>query len=273
MDYFWKKYNISFIVTTWSHFNHWEKCVKNIRNIIDDCPLVAELIAVDNRNDDEPEDHRHSRLHDPDVVSIVPRDIRLYADKWVTVSHSTGCGGGWNLGSQLAEGEILIFVDDQCTFDNSVALRFYDEAMKEKTGMVGVNGGYREVSEDAVTYQAMPPHAGVSTIVDEVSGFLWATPYEVFAEVGGLDPRLRPAGWEETDYAFKVRRAGYRVIRLSDCNYNHRFNLSAKRSEVRWLTTKEWTRPDIDERNKSIFFSKWAGFPSESNLEEPWLSV
>jgi O-antigen biosynthesis protein len=48
--------------------------------------------------------------------------------------------------------------------------------------------------------------------VDSCSGACLMVPSALFSAVGGFDPHLAAAGYEDADLAFKIRRAGYKVI-------------------------------------------------------------
>ena len=254
MQVFWNQYETSIIVSTWNEpgvLNAWED--KN--SWLFDLEEV-ELVVVDNRNHFTSDSHGR----DDDLDRIL--SYSASGAKWCAVSHSTGCGGGWAMGALLATGQFLLFVDDKCYFTEETYHKLID-AMKHdpKIGMVGVKGGFREYDDRGTTLQkGIEPNHPIN--VDEVSGFLWGTPYEVYAEIGGLDPRFRPAGHEETDYAFNTRKHGYTVRLIPGCDFTHQFDLSARDVRVEWLDICERTRVHIDERNKALFAKKWANFPS-----------
>ena len=48
--------------------------------------------------------------------------------------------------------------------------------------------------------------------VDYCSGALLATPRALFEQLGGFDPAFAPGYYEDTDYCFKLRDKGYRVL-------------------------------------------------------------
>jgi GT2 family glycosyltransferase len=52
--------------------------------------------------------------------------------------------------------------------------------------------------------------------VDYVTGALIATRRSLFEKIGGLDTHYRPIYYEETDYCFRVRKAGYKVYYQPD---------------------------------------------------------
>jgi GT2 family glycosyltransferase len=261
-DLYFNKFQCSLILSTWNQPENIAQCFERLIEIREqfnnDFINGCELIVVDNRNQDANQaDHVRGNSK-----AVFDNYAWQGSDKWALVSHSTGCAGGWSIGAHLAEGQILIFVDDKCLTTYKTIKELTQFAFhREKIGMVGVQGGYREVSHNKVILQEQA-HDDRPIKVDEVSGFLWATPTTTFIAVGGFDLRFRPAGWEETDYAFNVRKHNYSVYLLPNLDYHHVHDLSAKAVDVEWLTRQESTRPTIDERNKKIFFSKWANFQS-----------
>lgn len=48
--------------------------------------------------------------------------------------------------------------------------------------------------------------------LDACGGFALAVRAQVFDELGGIDERFNPYGWEEVDFCLRARRAGYRVL-------------------------------------------------------------
>ena len=48
--------------------------------------------------------------------------------------------------------------------------------------------------------------------VDYISGAAILIPRKLWEQIGGFDERFAPAYYEDTDLAFEVRKAGYRVV-------------------------------------------------------------
>jgi len=246
-EYPWLTYKISVILPS----NKTASVVARQSEVIDKAlkNIKHELIIVDN-----------------EMVQDAPGSN--FGDKYVFCDSNTGCGRGWNIGANHAEGEVLVFYDDGISAEPSllhdcVEMMYFHLTNDLSIGMIGFGGGYREVDKKSVIIQSAPPQNEPLVEVDEISGFFWATRFVTFFEVGGIDARFSPAGWEETDYAFKVRSKGFRCVRLERPDgLRHTYESSVKKKQIHWLSQVEWTRPDIDERNKRVFFSKWAGFPS-----------
>ncbi|GAA4998694.1 glycosyltransferase [Pseudoluteimonas lycopersici] len=147
--------------------------------------------------------------------------------------HRRAGNGGFiaacNDGAALARGEeFLVFLNNDTvpqpgwldallrTFDEvpdaglvGAQLMFPDGSLQESGGVVfadgsGWNYGRGELPGD--------PRFAYSRDADYVSGAAIAIRRELFACLGGFDPRYAPAYYEDTDLAFAVREAGLRVL-------------------------------------------------------------
>ena len=89
-------------------------------------------------------------------------------------------------------------------------LLYPDGSLQEAGGLVFRDGtaakyGYGEPDPDGPMYSYLRD-------TDYVSGALLATPRELFESLGGLDPAYGFGFYEDTDYCFRVREAGRRVL-------------------------------------------------------------
>src|SRR5205085_2683819 len=96
---------------------------------------------------------------------------------------------------------------------------------------------------------------------DVVSGFLFATPRQVYDEIGGFDEVYTPASFEEVDYCTAVRLSlGLHCYVVGGVEHEHEWGISA--------TGKPWRRVRFDgrsellwsihRRNRRHYLSKWA---------------
>jgi GT2 family glycosyltransferase len=88
-------------------------------------------------------------------------------------------------------------------------LLYPNGALQEAGGVIfadgsGCNFGKHDLAVDAPLYNSLRE-------VDYCSGALLATRRPLFERLGGFDTRFAPAYYEDTDYCFGVREAGYRV--------------------------------------------------------------
>ncbi len=88
-------------------------------------------------------------------------------------------------------------------------LLYPDGTLQEAGGVIfadgsGCNFGKHDLAVDAPLYNYLRE-------VDYCSGALLATRRTLFERLGGFDTRFAPAYYEDTDYCFSMRDAGYRV--------------------------------------------------------------
>ena len=87
---------------------------------------------------------------------------------------------------------------------------------------------------------------------DYVSGAALAIRRELFERLGGFDPRYAPGYYEDTDLAFRVRAAGYRIFYQPLSRVLHIEGGSAGRDEHATIGMKRFQ--DI---NRKIFYDLW----------------
>jgi GT2 family glycosyltransferase len=143
--------------------------------------------------------------------------------------HNEGYLESVNRGAEAATGEILVFLNNDTisvtrwisalvgTFrafpDAGVVggkLLYPDGRMQEAGGMVFRDGSAAKFGafDPALT----APIYNFVRDVDYCSGALLATPRALFEQLGGFDPAYGPGYYEDTDYCFRVREQGLRVI-------------------------------------------------------------
>jgi GT2 family glycosyltransferase len=81
---------------------------------------------------------------------------------------------------------------------------------------------------------------------------------EAFRQAGGFDPAYSPAGFEEIDMSFTLRKYDWRclVVPGLDVKHHHHHGVSNFRSRVAYLG-KEIDTEELHLRNKAYFKSKW----------------
>ena len=142
--------------------------------------------------------------------------------------HNLGFLHSSNRGAAAAGGDIIVFLNNDTLpqpgwlapllrvfRDRADAgavggkLLYPDGTLQEAGGVIfadgsGCNVGKHDLAVDAPLYNYLRE-------VDYCSGALLATRRALFERLGGFDTRFAPAYYEDTDYCFGVRKAGYRV--------------------------------------------------------------
>jgi GT2 family glycosyltransferase len=184
------------------------------------------------------------------------------ATRVVELGENRGVAAGWNAAARAAEGEILVFANDDTEL-GAGALAELVVALESlpRAGIVGPLGMERiprrfehlRRRASATPKQAIP--------VSALFGFLMAVRREVYEAVGGFDERYSPCLWEEIDFSTAVRqKLGLRCYQLPGIAVRHEFGISARRS---WPWTRvpyaggKPTLRAVRRRARRLYAAKW----------------
>ncbi|MCP3961981.1 MAG: glycosyltransferase family 2 protein, partial [bacterium] len=153
---------------------------------------------------------------------------RLRGATVVSNDENLGFTRGANQAAAAARGELLLFLNNDAeALPGSLPaavdrLTSTPEAGAVGGRVIGIDGLIEEagsiVWRDATTGgygRGEEPTSGSVLYpreVDYSSGVFLLTRRETFERLGGFDPKLAPAYYEETDYCFRLRQAGLRVL-------------------------------------------------------------
>jgi hypothetical protein len=105
----------------------------------------------------------------------------------------------------------------------------------------------------------------------EVDGVMrpWVVRRECIDRVGPLDEAFRPTEWDESDLAYRIRQAGWKVATHGyerDGAYVHQLSTTYAR-------TPSARRMDIGFRNGSLFYERWGDVirAEEGRARKTWL--
>lgn len=199
----------SIIVVSWNGCRYLEPCLDAALAQMDS---ADELIVVDNGSTDG----------SAALVRQRYPGVRLRESE-----ANLGFAGGANLGLSAARGEALFLLNQDVVLQDG-ALAAMSETLKDPG--VGVAGckvlypdGTLQHAGGVIHWpRAVADHRGVgqpddgrwdaARDVDYVTGAAWGFRRDVLDAVGGLDAGFWPAYYEDTDYCFRVRAAGLRVV-------------------------------------------------------------
>jgi GT2 family glycosyltransferase len=189
---------------------------------------------------------------DPELIEFVRTHNAI--DKYCINSVNAGVGRSWNMGAQLAEAEVLCFLNDDVAVGRGGMEALYHALLgSADVGEVGPAGSrWRGAQHERYAGEQEPEDA------DVISGFCFLLKSELFHQLGGLDIAYTPAGFEEIDLSFAIRKAGYRclVIPKLPIHHYHHHGVSAYRTEIKYLKTSIDTHV-LHQRNKTYFMKKW----------------
>jgi GT2 family glycosyltransferase len=202
---------VSIIIPVFNQCEFTIACLNSIQEVLQQTQIKVEVIVVDDHSTDQTQE-----------VLTECAGIRT-----VTNKENLGFIDSCNRGAAIAHGQYLLFlnndtlVDGRC-FDELLGtfqifpdaglvgakLTYPDGSLQEAGGIVWKDGtGWNFGRSD----DPDKPEYCYLREVDYCSGACIMVPRELFNELGGFDISYRPAYYEDTDLAFRIRRAGFKV--------------------------------------------------------------
>lgn len=201
---------VSVIVLAWNGQTYLEPC---LTALLAQDYTPCQVIVVDNGSQDR-------------SVEIAQR----FAPRLELVRNRTNLGfaGGVNVGIRHATGEIIVLLNQDTEVQPGWLHALVDAFAQDSTvGIVGSKalypngrvqhaGGYIRPG-DAFAFhvgrnEEDDGQAGVPGDVEYVTGTSFALHRRVLEAIGGLDEGFYPAYYEEIDYCYRARRAGFRIV-------------------------------------------------------------
>lgn len=210
-----------------------------LNDIKQNVTIPHEIIVICNGTDDE---LRQFVQNSPDITRYCLNSVNV------------GVARAWNMGAEMAEGDALCFVNDDVEIGKESFESLYQVLTSaDNIGQVGPVGANWEGSSHS-------HFVGQEKIeeADAIAGFLFMVRTTAFREVGGFDPAYSPAGFEEIDMSFALRKNGWKCLVVPDLaiKHHHHHGVSNYRSEVSYLG-KSIDTEALHLRNKNYFEQKW----------------
>ena len=242
--------SVSIIIPTFGRILYTHYCLAAICNCGDKTSFEVILI------DDDPGSDTTYRLQDYGYLRIVRNEENL------------GFVRSCNRGALLAKGDYLVFLNNDTqvqpgwldallwTFEHQPdaglvgsRLIYPDGRLQEAGGIVFRDGTAWNYGHLDDPYR---PEYGYLREPDYVSGAALAIPRDLFEQLGRFDPCYVPGYYEDTDLAFRVRAAGYRIFYQPWSCVLHVEGGSAGRDENAPTGMKRY-----QEINRGKFFDRW----------------
>ena len=201
---------VSIVVPVYNHFAHTLTCLRSLAQHPGAVPF--EVIVVDDCSSDE----TPQRL--PEIAGI--RALRN--------AQNLGFIGACNAGAAQARGEYVLFLNNDTAVTPGWLEALVDAfAAEPRAGLVGAKlvypdgrlqeaGGIVFADASGWNYGRFDdpslPQYNFLREVDYCSGAAIMLPRALWTRLGGFDVRYAPAYYEDTDLAFRVREAGYKVL-------------------------------------------------------------
>jgi GT2 family glycosyltransferase len=202
--------DVSIIIPVFNQFEYTDACLASLQAVQEQPPF--EVIVVDDCSTDSTSE----------VIAQIPGVVYLRNDS------NSGFIASCNTGAKKARGKYLVFLNNDTLVKPGWLTALLDTFKEERrAGIIGSkllypDGRLQEAGgiiwQDASGWNygkfddPGKPEYNYLRDVDYCSAAALMVPKALFESVGGFDSRYAPGYYEDTDLAFKVRQAGYRVL-------------------------------------------------------------
>jgi len=269
---------ISVIVLSHNKADVTRRC---FQGLIESSYRPIEVLGVDNGSIDDTPQLYESFAREAAAAGIAFRPIRC--------EENVGAATGRNLGLHAAEGQYVVFLDN----DVAPRTRSWLErllAVLQDDGSVGIVGpkliyptapypiqfaGGAVTPTGWVKYcgRGEPRDAEAFNVPRECQCLIsacWMMPTELYHEIGGLDEGFNPVQFEDIDYCYRARHAGNRVWYEPSVEMYHFENITSDGTSsinYKYVTVKNGMRF----KRKWKFMFETEGGPHDDDLE--WKSI
>jgi GT2 family glycosyltransferase/glycosyltransferase involved in cell wall biosynthesis len=176
-----------------------------------------------------------------------------------------GCSSGRNLGATATTGDYLVFLDSDQWFTSSAWLFEADHILNHHpiVGAVGWTAGWFDPCLDSLAgptvdccarrgHNAEVERCGFRTDVTYLGSGGMFVPRRVWEQCAGFDPSYDPHAFEDTDFSFQVRKAGFKLAYRDLGGIRHQPHQTTRAADADERYVQQF------KRNSAYFKSKWA---------------
>lgn len=238
----------SIVIPTYNGLPLLMQCVESIRRYTS--PVPYEIIVVDNGSSDET--IGWCRAEGIDFVSLP-----------VNRGFPVAC----NYGLQAASGDTLVLLNN----DTVVSHRWLVNLQaclhsSQKIGIVGPMTNYVSGAQQSdLAYDTLDQFHDLANRLnrhdpslwrrtDRIVGLCMVFRRQLMERIGLLDERYSPGHYEDDDYCYRAKLAGYELSIAGDTHIHHVGSASFKQTDAEELSK-------LVERNHQIFMDKWGFDP------------
>jgi GT2 family glycosyltransferase len=241
----------SLIVVSYNKRPYTELC---LRGQLQCAPPPDQIIVVDNGSTDG----------SLEMLAEVQAEARRQGLACEIIANSTNAGActARNQGLEIATGDFIGFMDNDVAVRSRHWLAGLGEVLQsaDDIGLVGPKLVYPfapydiECAGAAISRTGRVQYRGRGCTMDEpvwneptevqcLISACWLMKRQVVAQIGGLDEAFNPAQFEDFDFCYRARQAGWRVLYEPNVAMYHFENVTTDGSpdvKFRYVTMKNW---------------------------------
>jgi glycosyltransferase involved in cell wall biosynthesis len=239
-------------------YNSEEKIDWNLKELVKTIPKSTEIIVVDDGSSDNTTQTVHNFIyyHPENKMKLIEKE-------------HTNPANTRNEGWKEAEGDMIIFLDSDCTATKN----WYTEMLKpfEEKDVIAVSGVYlskqKEYISRYVHEQTEMRQNKVEKYTDNLATYSLAIKKEMLKKVGGFPEIYPTSSCEDTEFSYKLRKYGKFILNKKAKVYHHHKN------NIRGYLKKQFQHAKyrvLLYKRKNPVGDKYAGF---SVMAQPFMAL
>lgn len=216
----------------------------SILTLLNDLANVdGEVICIFNSNEVFERLHKHHRI-----------------DKFCYNKTNAGVSRSWNIGINMAEGDVIFILNSDLHIVNDCVEEMRDYCLKlDKAVIVGPQGSHLDFRGLKVIRYFQKGTFDKPIKTHDVSGFLFALNAKAYLDNRFcFDVRFSPCFFEEWDMGLQVMSAGMCLYAVPVRGFEHKWGMSqAEDSRVINYFGRDVRRGDVMIQNRKRFVYKW----------------
>lgn len=242
----------SIVILTYNKLEYTRLCIDSIRQYTRSG--TYEIIVVDNASTDGTVEWLKQQ-----------KDIRAVLNQ-----ENQGFPRGCNQGIEIAEGDSVLLLNNDTVvtanwLDNMHTALFSDESVGAVGSITNNCSYYQSIPVQYGSIEEMHAFAAINNQSDpskweqriKLVGYSMLIKREVVERIGGLDERFTPGNYEDDDYSYRIREAGYKLLLCRDTFIHHFGSVSFREQPASYR--------ELMNKNRKKFDEKWGFDPNYSS--------
>lgn len=234
----------SIVIATYNKLDYTKQCIESIREYT--ANGTYEIVVVDNRSSDGSVEWLRGQ---PDIRTI-------------TNEENLGFPKACNQGIEVATGDNILLLNNDTIvtsrwLDNMLACLYSSDSIGAVSSVTNYCSYYQTIAVHYNTIQEMQAFAANYNRSDpsqweerlKLIGFNMLIKRSMVETIGLLDERFTPGNFEDDDYSWRIRQAGYRLMLCKDTFIHHFGSTSFKEQNRKYQ--------ELLQTNRRKFMEKW----------------
>lgn len=200
---------VSIIILCWNNLEYTRKCIESIK---ENTPLSYQLVIVNNGSSDETSSYIKAMLNKGDIL--------------IDNITNMGFSSANNLGSRVAAGKYLLFLNNDC----EVGPGWFEQLIEaaQDNCVVGPSLGVLIKNDDKKLIDYRGRCFDESDLMSYLEGWCLLIKKKDFFSIGGFDIQFDPFLSEDADFSFRCREIGLNIKSLPNLPVLHHRSKSLK---------------------------------------------